>query len=61
MDRLASFVDPKTGKKPIKEIAKREEVFKGKFADEAPDILMVPDRGLLAHPREGGRSRTPTG
>ena len=42
MERLASFVDPETGKKPVKEIYKREEVFKGKFEDQAPDILMVP-------------------
>ena len=42
MDALASFVDPDTGKKPVKEIYKREEVFKGRFADGAPDILMVP-------------------
>jgi len=42
MDRLANFVDPKTGQKPVKEIHKREEVFKGTYADEAPDILMVP-------------------
>jgi predicted AlkP superfamily phosphohydrolase/phosphomutase len=42
MDKLANFVDPETGKKPVKEIHKREDVFKGKFADQAPDILMVP-------------------
>jgi len=50
LDRLGSFVDPKTGKKPVKEIYKREEVFKGKFADTAPDILMVPNEGYsLTH------------
>ncbi len=50
MDRLGSFVDPKTGKKPVKEIYKREEIFKGKFADTAPDILMVPAEGYsLTH------------
>jgi predicted AlkP superfamily phosphohydrolase/phosphomutase len=50
MDRLANYVDPKTGRKPVKEIAKREEVFKGKFADEAPDIMMVPAEGYsLTH------------
>jgi predicted AlkP superfamily phosphohydrolase/phosphomutase len=50
MDRLGSFVDPKTGKKPVKEIHKREEVFKGKYADTAPDILMVPAEGYsLTH------------
>jgi predicted AlkP superfamily phosphohydrolase/phosphomutase len=50
LDRLGSYVDPKTGKKPVKEIYKREEVFKGKFADMAPDILMVPAEGYsLTH------------
>jgi predicted AlkP superfamily phosphohydrolase/phosphomutase len=42
MDRLASFVDPATGKKPVKAIYRREEIFKGKHADTAPDILMEP-------------------
>ena len=46
----ASYVDPKTGKKPVKEIYKREEIFKGKYADTAPDILMVPAEGYsLTH------------
>ena len=50
MDRLASFVDPKTGKKPVKAIYKREQVFKGKHADTAPDILMEPEVGYsLTH------------
>ena len=50
MDRLGSFVDPKTGRSPFKEISKREEVFKGAFADKAPDIMMVPAEGYsLAH------------
>jgi predicted AlkP superfamily phosphohydrolase/phosphomutase len=42
MDRLASFTDPETGKKPVKAIYRREEIFKGKHADTAPDILMEP-------------------
>jgi hypothetical protein len=34
----------------VKEIAKREEIFKGRFADQAPDILMVPAEGYsLTH------------
>jgi predicted AlkP superfamily phosphohydrolase/phosphomutase len=50
MDRLANFVDPKTGKKPVKEIYKREDIFDGKYVDAAPDILMVPAEGYsLAH------------
>jgi predicted AlkP superfamily phosphohydrolase/phosphomutase len=50
MDRLASFVDPKNGRKPVKAIYKREEVFEGKHADTAPDILMEPAEGYsLTH------------
>jgi predicted AlkP superfamily phosphohydrolase/phosphomutase len=50
MDRLGSYVDPATGQRPVKEISKREEVFKGAFADQAPDIMMVPAEGYsLAH------------
>jgi predicted AlkP superfamily phosphohydrolase/phosphomutase len=42
MDALSSFVDPGTGRKPVKAIYRREEIFKGKHADTAPDILMEP-------------------
>ncbi len=42
MDALSSFVDPKTGRKPVKAIYRREEIFKGKHAERAPDILMEP-------------------
>ena len=50
MDRLASFVDPKTGRKPVKAIYRREEIFKGKHAETAPDILMEPAEGYsLTH------------
>jgi len=50
LDALASFVDPKTGKKPVKAIYRREEVFTGKQAGTAPDILMEPAEGYsLTH------------
>ncbi len=50
MDRLSAFVDPKTGRKPVKAIYRREEIFKGKHADTAPDILMEPAEGYsLTH------------
>jgi predicted AlkP superfamily phosphohydrolase/phosphomutase len=50
MDRLGSFVDPKTGKKPVKAIYKREDIFKGTYAETAPDILMEPAEGYsLTH------------
>jgi predicted AlkP superfamily phosphohydrolase/phosphomutase len=50
IDRLGSFVDPKTGRTPVKAIYPREEVFKGRFAEQAPDILMEPAEGYsLTH------------
>jgi predicted AlkP superfamily phosphohydrolase/phosphomutase len=50
MDALSSFVDSKTGRKPVKAIFKREEIFKGKYAETAPDILMEPEVGYsLTH------------
>jgi predicted AlkP superfamily phosphohydrolase/phosphomutase len=50
MDRLGGYVDPKTGAKPVKEIYRREEIFKGRYAETAPDILMVPAEGYsLTH------------
>jgi predicted AlkP superfamily phosphohydrolase/phosphomutase len=42
MDALSTFVDPDTGKRPVKAIYRREEIFKGKHAETAPDILMEP-------------------
>jgi predicted AlkP superfamily phosphohydrolase/phosphomutase len=41
-DRLASYVDPGTGKHPVARVWRREEVFKGPFADEAPDLVLQP-------------------
>ncbi len=52
MDHLASFVDPKTGRRPVKAIHKKEDIFHGKHADTAPDILMQPAEGYsLTHAR----------
>ena len=41
-DRIGSFVDPRSGSKPVARVWRREEVFKGRFADEAPDLLLEP-------------------
>jgi predicted AlkP superfamily phosphohydrolase/phosphomutase len=50
MDALGSFIDPKTGHKPVKTIYKREEIFKGRYAETAPDILLEPaERYSLTH------------
>lgn len=41
-ERVASFVDPRTGRRPVGRLWRREEVFKGRFADQAPDLLLEP-------------------
>ncbi len=41
-DRVSAFVDPRTGQKPVARVWRREEVFKGRYADEAPDLLLEP-------------------
>jgi predicted AlkP superfamily phosphohydrolase/phosphomutase len=39
---IASFVDPATGRSPVKRVWRREEVFKGKHLESAPDLLFEP-------------------
>jgi len=41
-ERVGSFVDPHTGRRPVGRVWRREELFKGKFEDEAPDLLLEP-------------------
>jgi predicted AlkP superfamily phosphohydrolase/phosphomutase len=41
-EAVTSFVDPRTGRNPVGRVWRREEVFKGKFAAEAPDLLLEP-------------------
>jgi predicted AlkP superfamily phosphohydrolase/phosphomutase len=49
-ERLAAFVDPKTGKTPIARIRRREEVFSGDHLEHAPDLLLEPAPGFsLTH------------
>jgi predicted AlkP superfamily phosphohydrolase/phosphomutase len=42
MDALASFTDPATGQKPARRVLRREDVFSGRYAETAPDILLEP-------------------
>ena len=42
IDALDGFVDPKTRTKPFRRILRREDVFTGRFAETAPDILLEP-------------------
>ena len=49
-DAIGRFVDPKTGRSPVKRVWRREEIFKGKHLDEAPDLLFEPGEGYsLTH------------
>jgi predicted AlkP superfamily phosphohydrolase/phosphomutase len=43
-ERVAAFMDPRTGKRPVARVWRREEVFKGKHADDAPDLLLQAGR-----------------
>jgi len=39
-ERVGSFVDPRTGRSPVGRIWRREELFKGRFAEQAPDLIL---------------------
>jgi predicted AlkP superfamily phosphohydrolase/phosphomutase len=43
-ERVASFVDPQTGRHPVAKVWRREDLFKGPFADAAPDLVLQPGR-----------------
>jgi len=52
MDALASFEDPDTGKRVVTRVLRREDVFRGRFAETAPDIVLEPAPGYsLTHAR----------
>ena len=49
-ERLGAWTDPKTGRRPIARIRRREEVFSGDRLDHAPDLLLEPTPGFsLTH------------
>ena len=49
-EKIGSWKDPKTGRSPVKKVWRREEVFKGKFLEQAPDLLFEPAEGYsLTH------------
>jgi predicted AlkP superfamily phosphohydrolase/phosphomutase len=49
-EAIGGFADPATGRSPVKRIWRREEVFKGKFLERAPDLLFEPAEGYsLTH------------
>jgi predicted AlkP superfamily phosphohydrolase/phosphomutase len=52
MEAVDSFVDPGTGRKPVRRVLRREDVFTGRFAETAPDIVLEPaEHYSLTHAR----------
>ncbi|MFO7814971.1 MAG: alkaline phosphatase family protein [Halanaerobiales bacterium] len=43
IEKLKRFENPLTGKKVVTEVYKGEEIYQGKMAEDAPDIVFVPD------------------
>jgi predicted AlkP superfamily phosphohydrolase/phosphomutase len=41
-ERIASFQDPSTARHPVARVWRREELFKGRFAQDAPDLVLEP-------------------
>jgi predicted AlkP superfamily phosphohydrolase/phosphomutase len=41
-EAVGAFVDARTGRRPVGKVWRREEVFKGRFAAQAPDLLLEP-------------------
>jgi predicted AlkP superfamily phosphohydrolase/phosphomutase len=39
-EAVSEFVDPRTGQRPVGRVWRKEEVFKGRYAAEAPDLLL---------------------
>jgi predicted AlkP superfamily phosphohydrolase/phosphomutase len=43
MDELNGMVDERAGKKVIKKVFRKEDIYRGLYVKEAPDILFMPD------------------
>jgi predicted AlkP superfamily phosphohydrolase/phosphomutase len=44
-EKTSSLTDPQTGKKVIRRVYKREDLFHGRFLDRAPDLIIIPEKG----------------
>lgn len=42
---IKEIEEPKTGEKLAREVYKREEIYFGKYVDDAPDIIILPNEG----------------
>lgn len=52
IESLNSLTDPETGKKVIEKVFTKDELYKGRFFDEAPDISFLPSVGYATLHRE---------
>lgn len=46
-DKLHSWHDPKSGKKVVKDVFRKEEIYHGEYAHAAPDILIIFNNDLM--------------
>lgn len=44
---LENVVDPETGEKVIFKIFKKEEIYSGKYLEDAPDLICLPNKGYV--------------
>jgi predicted AlkP superfamily phosphohydrolase/phosphomutase len=44
--KLEALVDPRTGKKIVEKVYRKEEIYKGKYLAEAPDLIMDQAKGV---------------
>ncbi len=52
VEKLTMLVDPETGEKAIEQVFVKEDLYKGKFADSAPDITFFPTSGFSTLQRD---------
>ncbi len=45
---LLEYVDPRTGEKPVRKVYLREEVYSGRYLEQAPDLIIGYERGYRA-------------
>jgi predicted AlkP superfamily phosphohydrolase/phosphomutase len=64
---IESFVDPETGERLINKVYRREEIYRGPYVEEAPDLLIEPvnyayeiSKRVLENDREGLTGNTGT-
>lgn len=44
---LENIIDPETGKKVIYKVFKKEELYSGKYLENAPDLICLPNKGYV--------------